>query len=58
MRPELQQYVALRETDSEPSQEEIGGSFGMGRGLGRVLDPYNLRALWARKHTHSKEKVT
>lgn len=58
MRPELQQYAALRGAGTEPSQEEIGGSFGMGRGLGRVLDNYNLRALWARWRAHSEKEAT
>ena len=48
MLPELRQYAQLKDTASDPTQEELAEFLGMGVGLGRFLDRYSLPALWSR----------
>ena len=49
MRPELSQYFELRDKGDEPSQEELAELMGMGRGLGRIIDRFNVAALLERR---------
>jgi hypothetical protein len=49
MRPELSQYFEMRDQGAEPSQEELAELMGMGSGLGRMIDRFNLAALLTRR---------